>query len=187
MMIKEPAASSAEKFNCFLVKCGMSIHCGPETLLMGRTLNFKKQCQHKFGTSAQAHVHKEPRNNMLTRMLNEICSRPNTNGQGGCVLVHLTTGETITWSKVMAVPLTDAVKNKAEEMAIEQGITELKFTNKKGKTFGHHDWIAGVDHDALNGIINPATMKEWQPMTDTQTHCTNVQTKSCKFATVVAT
>ena len=39
------------------------------------------------------------------------------------------------------MPLTDTVKDIVEAMAVKQGITKLKFTNKKGETLAHHDWI----------------------------------------------
>ena len=48
------------------------------------------------------------------------------------------------------VPLTCTVKDIVEAMAIKQGITELKFTKKKGETLEHHDWIVGVDYDTIN-------------------------------------
>ena len=47
-------------------------------------------------------------------------------------------------------PLTETVKNIVEAMAVSQGITTMKFTNKRGVTLTHHDWIAGVDYDAIN-------------------------------------
>ena len=64
--------------------------------------------------------------------------------------MDLTTGEEITWHKVTPVPLTDTVKDIVEAMAVKQGITELKFTTKKGETLAHHAWIVGVDYDTIN-------------------------------------
>ena len=64
--------------------------------------------------------------------------------------MDLATGEEITGGKVTPVPLTDTVKDIVEVMAVKQGITELKFINKKGETLAHHDWIVGVDYDTIN-------------------------------------
>ena len=45
------------------------------------------------------------------------------------------------------MPLTETVKEKVEAMAISQGVIKFKFTNEKGETLAHHDWITGVDCD----------------------------------------
>ena len=63
--------------------------------------------------------------------------------------MDLTTGKEITWGRVTSVPMTDTVKRRVETMAVKQGITKMKFTNRKGVTLAHHDWIAGVDYDSL--------------------------------------
>ena len=59
----------------------------------------------------------------------------------------------ITEGRVTPVPLTDTVKDMVEAMAVSQGITKMKFTNKKGETLAHQDWIAGVDYDAINNPV----------------------------------
>ena len=64
--------------------------------------------------------------------------------------MDLKTGEEITRCQVTPVPLTDTIKETFEGMAIRQGIENIKFTNKKGVTLAYHDWIAGVDYDAIN-------------------------------------
>ena len=48
------------------------------------------------------------------------------------------------------MPLTDTVKDTVQVMAVKQGITKLKFTNKKGETLARHNWILGVDCDTIN-------------------------------------
>ena len=52
-------------------------------------------------------------------------------------------------SGITPTPLTKFVENTVEAMAIEQGCTCLKFTNKKGIKPGNSDWIAGVDCNNL--------------------------------------
>ena len=63
--------------------------------------------------------------------------------------MDLTTGEEITRGRVAPFPLTDTVKNAVEAVGVNQGMTSLKFTNKKGQTLAHQDWIAGVDCDTI--------------------------------------
>ena len=61
--------------------------------------------------------------------------------------MNSSTGLTLTQSHVAPTPLTQFAKNAVKAMAIEQGHTCLKFTNKKGIELGNSDWIAGVDCD----------------------------------------
>ena len=46
--------------------------------------------------------------------------------------MNLSTGSPLTRSHVTSTPLTQFVKNTVEALAIEQGHTRLKFTDKKG-------------------------------------------------------
>lgn len=39
------------------------------------------------------------------------------------------------------------MKTRVEDMAWEQGITHVKFTNKQGIELPKQDWIAGVDYN----------------------------------------
>ena len=155
-MMKELVIGGAEKFNFFVAKKGVSDHCSPETIVTGRALDYKKHCQFEFGESAQEDTHTEPRNDMTDRTLDAMCPRPNDNDQGGHVLMDLTTGSRVTRHKIHRAPLMSMVKNQVEASAKVQGMTNMKFTNKKGGTLAHADWIAGVDCDALGGEIEPA-------------------------------
>jgi hypothetical protein len=152
-MIKELVEGSTEKFNFFVAKNGVSDHFSPETIVTGRTLDYKKQCQYEFGEYVQADTYTEPRNDMRERTLDAIYCRPNENDQGGHILMDLLTGSKITRQRIHPCPLTLMVKNQVEALAKAQGIINMKFTNKKGQTLDHADWIAGVDYDVL-GIEN---------------------------------
>ena len=59
--------------------------------------------------------------------------------------MNLSTGLTLMRSRITPIPLTQFVKNAVEALAIKQGHTRLKITNKKGIELGNSDWIAGVD------------------------------------------
>ena len=62
--------------------------------------------------------------------------------------MNLNTRKRMTCSKITLVPLTQLVKDRVENMAREQGITEVKFTNRNGMDLPKADWLAGVDYDA---------------------------------------
>ena len=49
--------------------------------------------------------------------------------------MNLSIGKIITRNKVLAVPLPSTVKQQLEEMALEQGLESVKFTNKVGVEF----------------------------------------------------
>ena len=61
--------------------------------------------------------------------------------------MNLSTGLMLARSRIAPIPLAQFVKNAVKAMAIEQGYTRLKFTNKKGIELGNSDWIAGVDYE----------------------------------------
>ena len=63
--------------------------------------------------------------------------------------MNLSTGLTLTQSLIANTPSTQFAKNAVEAVAIKQGHTCLKFTNKKGIGLGNSDWITGVDCNNL--------------------------------------
>ena len=69
---------------------------------------------------------------MTKKAIDGIYLRPNTNKQGGHIVINLSTGKPITRNKMMMVPLLAVVKEKVEEMALEQGVENVKFINCTG-------------------------------------------------------
>ena len=63
--------------------------------------------------------------------------------------MNINTGMEITRSQITTIPLTDMVKRRVEDMAIQQGHKVIRFTDKKGIELPHADWIAGVDYDDI--------------------------------------
>ena len=84
---------------------------------------------------------------MKERTIDAICLCPNDNMQGGHVCMNLSKGKRMTRNKITLVPLSEVVKNRVEQMAVAQGITHVKFTNKKGNELHNADWIEGVEYD----------------------------------------
>jgi hypothetical protein len=148
-MIKELVVESTKKFIFFVAKKGISDQFSPETIVTGRTLDYKKHCRYEFGEYVQADTYTEPRNDMRERTLDAIYLAPNDNDQGGHILMDLTTGSRITRDRIHPCPMTLLIQNQVETLAKNQGIINVKFTNKKGETLEHADWIAGVDYDVL--------------------------------------
>ena len=68
--------------------------------------------------------------------------------------MNLNTGKRITRSKIMSVPLTEMVIRRVEDMAQQQLITHVKFTNKTGVTLPNVNWIAGVDYNDYENTNN---------------------------------
>ena len=91
---------------------------------------------------------------MKERTIDAIYLCPNINIQGGHVCMNLSTGKRITRNKITPVPMSEVVKNRVEQIATDQGITLVKFTNKKGIELPNVDWIEGVDYDIEYHEIN---------------------------------
>ena len=92
-MICHLTITSTEKINNFPAKHDVSDHYSPDTLVTGKTLNYKKDCLCEFGEYVQAYTYNEPRSDMRERSHDVIYLRPNNNAQGGHIVLDLTTGE----------------------------------------------------------------------------------------------
>ena len=148
VMIQALVETSASKLNMFPAKHGMSQYYSPEAIVTQRGLDYDKHCKCIFGEYVIATHQNNPTNVMRERGIDAIYLRPNDNRQGGHIVMNLNTGQVITRGKVTPVPMTNEVKKKVEQMAIQQGITAVKFTNDRGVELPNVDWIAGVDYDA---------------------------------------
>ena len=69
--------------------------------------------------------------------------------------MNLTTGQAITRGQVEAVPLPAAVKERVEEMALTQGIKNVKFTNRAGVELPNIEDERGTEYtDAYDDYDN---------------------------------
>ena len=150
IMIQELAELVTERLNMFPAKHGISQYYSPAVIMNRRPLDYNKHCKHSFGEYVQAGQQNDPTNTPIERTIDAIYMRPNDNQQGGHRVMNLNTGKIITRNKVITIPLTKIVQNKVEQMAKDQGITQIKFTNKRGIQLPNLDWIAGVDYDDYN-------------------------------------
>ena len=155
-MIKHLAIISTDRINWFPAKHGISKNYSPMTIIMDRTLEYKKHCIHEFGTYVQGHTENVKQSSMTKRGIDAIYLRPNKNQQGGHYIMNLSTGNVITHSRCTAAPLPSTVKKRVEEMALEKGITTVKFTNRKGVELPNveeaheEDYKDAYDYDEYN-------------------------------------
>ena len=145
VMIKHLAVSSAEKITMFPSQCGISEYYSPETLVTGKVSNCNRHCKFEFGDCAQADNCNDPRNDMRPRCIDGICLRPAENDTGHCVMDLQTGRDAIRGGPMTVVPLTDAVKNRVEQMAEKQGHGKLKFKKKSRETILHEDILPVMD------------------------------------------
>ena len=143
VMLQYLALTSAAQLNYFPAKGGVSPVFSPYTIMLGRAIDFHKQCMVPFGEYVQAVNNPQPTNTNAPRTIDAIYLMPTTNKQGGHYVMDLTTGRAITRPRVTPVPITPVVIRAVEEMARKQGIKSLKLKNRHGQPFtGDH--LAGV-------------------------------------------
>ena len=121
-----------------------------------RVIDYNKHCKFEFGEYVLAHMETNPTNKIKEHAIDGIYLRSSTNLQGGHVIMNLSTGKKIMRPQLTAVPLTETVKHKVEQMVRDQNITTVKFNNLTGVNFLKSDWIAGVDYvEALENENHP--------------------------------
>ena len=121
-------------------------------LVAQKVLDYEKHCQHEFGEYLQAMHENDPTNAMTERSIDGIYLHPNTNQQGGHVIMNMNTGKIITRGRVVTVPLSKTIKDTVEQMAYRQGFKKMKDSNKNGIVIPNMDWDAEDDYelDILN-------------------------------------
>ena len=109
-MIEMLAETSTERLNMFPAKHGISKYYSPNTIMSKELLEYNKHCKYSFGEYVQAHHQNQPMSTMKECAINGIYLRPNTNKQGGHIVMNLSTGKEITRGKVTPIPLTPIVQ-----------------------------------------------------------------------------
>ena len=79
-MIKVLAQECGRWLNMFPPKGGASNYYAPMTIVIGRTLDYKKYCKYTFGlctdtTQKQPDKHNKPKNNMMHISTNVVCRK----------------------------------------------------------------------------------------------------------------
>ena len=148
-MIRYLAMKVTSDLNLFPVKGGVSDFYSPNVILSKRNLDFKKHCLHEFGSYVQASQVNHPSNSNRPRTIDAIYLRPTKTIQGGHEVLDLRSQRVITRQKVTAIPISDTIIAKVEDMATEQGIKSLKFFNRKNQ-----ELFEDADTDLTAGVVD---------------------------------
>jgi hypothetical protein len=61
--------------------------------------------------------------------------------------MDLRPGRVITRRNLTEIPVTDLVIQAVEDLALQQGVTTLKFTNNNRQNVYPADWMSGVEYE----------------------------------------
>jgi hypothetical protein len=147
IMIRYLVVISTERLNYFPTKGGISPYFSPHVIPTGTSLDFNKHCKFPLGVYVQANIEPNPTNTNAPHTIDCIYLRPFPNLQEGHEVMNLRTGRVITRRNLTEIPVTELVIQAVENMAIQQGITSLKFTSYTRQDIYPADWIAGVEYD----------------------------------------
>ena len=137
-------------------KHGISEYYSLNMLVAQKVLDYEKHCQHEFGEYIQAMHENDPTNVMTERSIDGIYLHPNTNQQGGHVIMNINTGKIITRGRIVTVPLSKTIKDAVKQMAHRQGFKKMKYSNKNGMIIPNMDWDAKDDYKLdILGIVGP--------------------------------
>ena len=91
-MLKHLTMISAEQLNYFPAKGGISAHFSPYAIIKRRSIDYAKHLRYGFGSYVQAFNENNPTNTNAPRTLDCIYLRPNSNRQGGHIVMDIATG-----------------------------------------------------------------------------------------------
>jgi len=137
--------------NMFPAKHGISSIFSPNVLMKQPPIDYNKHLKYLFGEYVQGHLDRIQTNDTIERTIDAIYLYPSEQKRGGHVIMNLNTGKHITRAWVTSILMPNSIKEKDEQLAFNQGITEIKFYNPKTKlNLPNTDWLAGVDYDETN-------------------------------------
>ena len=139
-MIKALVMEATKQLNFFPPKGGISQYYSPRMILHQSNLDYNKHFQYEFGQFVQAHNdNPKTKNTTAPRTLDCIYLRFTNNQQGGHELLDLHSNCIISCYAVTKVPLSQLIIARVEQLAKQDGITNIKFT------FCDRALFAGVD------------------------------------------
>ena len=155
VMIEGLTRETVKFLNVFPVKHGMSSMHSPSMLLGEPKLHHKKHLQHSLGECTQAGLSSQTTNTNVEHTIDRTCLGPAGRMLGGCDFMNLNMGKVMNRQSVTAVPITETVISKMEEMAKKQGINEVKCHHKDtefilpnaGWKFGEEDEEEDKDYE----------------------------------------
>jgi hypothetical protein len=132
VMVKEAVAAAFFWLNVFPPVGGISKTLGPQTIIMGSRIDYKKHCQMEYGQYVETH---EPHtNNMKERTCPAIFLRTNGNEHGGAFFMSLRTGQRLNRTAWTILPMPDGVIDTVHRLA--QTDTEgIPFQNRQRQEY----------------------------------------------------
>jgi hypothetical protein len=138
-----------ETSNYYPAKGGISGYYSPHTIILRRRVDFARNFVAEIGSYVQGFGH-ETHRNQRTRTVDGIYLGPSPNTQKGHLLMDLNTGRQIQRTNVKVLPATKQVIDIVEQMARDEGVTELRtYSRRTGAVILDADLLAGVDPDEL--------------------------------------
>ncbi len=144
IMIQYLAMVCAKQMNIFPAKNGISKYYSPHMIMSGETYDYKKHCMCEFGTYVQGNTRSS--NTNLPRSVDAIYLRPVSSLQGGHEVMNLATGKRVICSRAVVYKMNEGVMNIVETMAENEGISSLKFSNRKNEN------VLLLDNDLITGV-----------------------------------
>ena len=117
LMIEVLAQECGRWLNMFPPKGGASNYYAPMTIVMGRTLDYKKYCKYTFGSYVQALHENNPTNTVNPRTIECIYLQTRYAEHTVHKLMNLNTGKIISRRKITEIPATEEVIARVEELA----------------------------------------------------------------------
>jgi hypothetical protein len=136
--------------NYFPAKGGVSEIYGPNTIMSGKIINFKKFSL-PFRTYCQIHEEKLPQNSLAERTLGAISLRPSKKAQGRHKFFTLNTSPVITYWSWDVIPMPKSVVDRVNFIGRDQPIQPM-FLNLPGNPIGDGD--ANYEEDPANSTAN---------------------------------
>ena len=153
-MISHGCMTRSSSQNAFPKSNGTSTHFAPETIINKRVLDYKKHLKFSFGDFGQASfVVKSKSNNNMARTIDAIYLRPALSLQEGHDVMDLATGKVVTRPKWTPCRMIKQVIKQVEDLAAAQGITSLKFYNRK------REHMIPTPNDLLEGVGGDKILK----------------------------
>ena len=130
-----------------LSKGGISDVYISRTIHTDQQLDYDKHLYLQFGEYCQVHEEDKPCKSKAARTQGVICLGPCVNLQGGFYFMSLASGENIVQYSWNAIPMTDTVIRRVNQIGRGQP-ERFIFTDLKGRPVGNVD-LAGVDGEEV--------------------------------------
>ncbi|CAJ1964165.1 unnamed protein product [Cylindrotheca closterium] len=154
---------AAELLNVFPQKDSISSHFSPQQLIDNVNINYKSDMVAELGQYVHA-IGTDSSNLMEPQSIKAIYIEPTKGQRTGHQVLNLNTKKMISRPKVVVLPVTDQVIQRVEAWAAAEGVTSMKFFDKKRdlETFQDGNQIAGVD-DTEQGYLEEAFDQDNEP------------------------